>query len=58
VAVEKAAREERPWTDPVDSTDPEDADQILAQRVAEGVAVMVATGSLPSRWRAAGCAAR
>ncbi len=41
------AREERAWTDPVDSTDPKDANLILAERVAQSVRDMVKTGSLP-----------
>jgi ATP-dependent helicase/nuclease subunit A len=42
-----SAKEERVWTDPVDSTDPKDANLILAERVALAVRDMVDNGSLP-----------
>jgi hypothetical protein len=41
------AREERVWTDPVDSTDPKDANLILAERVAQPCATWSTDGSLP-----------
>ncbi len=44
---EKVEREERPWTDPVDSVDPQDAALRLAERVAGAVRDMVDHGSLP-----------
>lgn len=44
---EKAEPEDRPWTDPVDSTDPQDASLRLAAQVAAAVRGMVDHGSLP-----------
>jgi ATP-dependent helicase/nuclease subunit A len=44
---EKAAKEERPWTEPVDSVDPQDASLRLAQSVARTVREMVDRASLP-----------
>jgi ATP-dependent helicase/nuclease subunit A len=44
---EKTEKEERSWTDPVDSVDPQDASLRLAQTVAEAVRNMVDQGSLP-----------
>ncbi len=47
-------KEERPWTDPVDSTDPRDASVLLAEKVADAVRDMLEHGSLPvevdGRW--------
>ncbi|EYD74172.1 ATP-dependent nuclease subunit A [Rubellimicrobium mesophilum DSM 19309] len=41
------AKDERPWTDPVDSTDPKDANLQLAEKVAIAVEDMIHNGSLP-----------
>jgi ATP-dependent helicase/nuclease subunit A len=46
------AEEERHWTDPVDSTDPKDANQILAEQVAEPCARCWSAAPCPWRWRA------
>ncbi|MBP1805133.1 double-strand break repair helicase AddA [Rubellimicrobium aerolatum] len=40
-------KDDRPWTAPVDSVDPEDASQVLARRIADAVHRMVHHDSLP-----------
>lgn len=40
---------QRPWTDPVDMLAPEDAPVVLANRVADAIAEMLKTGSIPAK---------
>ncbi|TNC48178.1 double-strand break repair helicase AddA [Rubellimicrobium rubrum] len=47
VAKVERAKDERSWTDPVDSVDPEDASLVLARRIAGAVEEILRDGTLP-----------